>query len=97
MECGNMRGDLISRMRWAIDNSTIVVSVISKEYCSSDNCKFEFGYAMKKNKVLFTIGLADPFNELRNAAGYADIAVGIESNIFTELYHPKNPESSKRL
>ncbi|KAI8804563.1 Toll/interleukin-1 receptor homology domain-containing protein [Cladochytrium replicatum] len=81
MEGGNMRGDLLSRMRWAIDNSKIVVPIISREYCSSDNCKFEFGYAMQHNKVIFPITLADPFKELRNAPGYADIAVGVESNI----------------
>ncbi|KAI8801517.1 Toll/interleukin-1 receptor homology domain-containing protein [Cladochytrium replicatum] len=91
MEGGNMRGDLLSRMRWQSTNSKIVVPIISKEYCSSDNCKFEFVYAMQNNKVIFPIALADPFKELRNPPGYADIAVGIESNIFTEMYHPNHP------
>ncbi|KAI8801516.1 hypothetical protein BJ742DRAFT_579543 [Cladochytrium replicatum] len=89
-EGGNMRGDLLSRMRWAIDNSKIVVPVLSRDYCSSDNCKFEFRYAKQNNKVIFPIALVDPFKELRNAPGYADIAVGVESNIFTAMYHPNH-------
>jgi len=56
---GGMQGNVNASMALAIENSSLIICVLSSKYKSSINCNFELKYAISKNKSIAFI-IPDP-------------------------------------